>query len=176
MNYNGFYSISFGTSIGSGMGVLAFQDGKVVGADAAGVTYDGTYETNGTGSVNASILLNIPAGVLSNTINMITLDVFRGLKGEYRSPSETGRMARRAVEIAKRPSGLAFSLTPARLRKSVSVARPHSRVRISPRRSLQPDPPTAASRLRHRPLSSNSWTPVRRGAIGLLSSGASRRP
>ena len=41
----GFYSIAFGMK-GWGFGVAGFDTGEIVGADAAGATYDGTYTFN----------------------------------------------------------------------------------------------------------------------------------
>jgi hypothetical protein len=40
----GFYSISFSGAYGDGFGMLVLDTGLVVGADATGGTYDGTYE------------------------------------------------------------------------------------------------------------------------------------
>lgn len=63
MSYDGFYSISFGGAAGAGFGMLVLHNGQVVGADAAGVTYDGTYAPNAAGAVTANIVLSVPAGV-----------------------------------------------------------------------------------------------------------------
>ena len=42
----GFYSIAFTGMKGWGFGVVTFDTGEIVGADAAGATYDGTYTFN----------------------------------------------------------------------------------------------------------------------------------
>ena len=59
----GFYSISFSGAYGDGFGMLVLEDGLVVGADAAGGTYDGTYEKSLlAGFVNLAITATAPPG------------------------------------------------------------------------------------------------------------------
>ncbi len=60
----GFYSITYtGAAGGSGFGILVFDTGAVIGADAAGGRYDGTYVYNPkTEMIDAKVKLTVPAG------------------------------------------------------------------------------------------------------------------
>ncbi|HUZ75467.1 MAG TPA: hypothetical protein VMU87_20985 [Stellaceae bacterium] len=59
---NGFYSIVFGGAIGSGLGLIALQDGKLTGVDGGGGQYDGTYrEDPATGTIALRLEVLIPA-------------------------------------------------------------------------------------------------------------------
>lgn len=60
----GFYSISFTGEAGSGFGILVFSRGVIVGADAAGATYDGTYTEPASGQgFDILVMMRAPAGV-----------------------------------------------------------------------------------------------------------------
>jgi hypothetical protein len=59
-----FYAISFAGRGGTGGGVLVFDDsGVVVGVDAAGVTYDGTFKIE-HGRLEAKVQVGVPTGVV----------------------------------------------------------------------------------------------------------------
>ena len=59
-----FYAIYYTAVAGSGLGVLVFTNGVVVGADAGGGTYDGEYsESKDTGMLEGTLKLTMPAGV-----------------------------------------------------------------------------------------------------------------
>lgn len=45
MNREGFYAISYEGTAGAGFGVIVLDTGELVGADAMGGEYDGTYMT-----------------------------------------------------------------------------------------------------------------------------------
>ena len=61
---DGFFRIAFTGAAGSGFGILALHDGSIVGADAAGAIYDGTYaENHVTGEINISVTMAAPAGI-----------------------------------------------------------------------------------------------------------------
>jgi hypothetical protein len=47
---NGFYAAYLTGSAGQGLAMLVFRNGTVVGVDAAGVKYDGTYRDRVLGS------------------------------------------------------------------------------------------------------------------------------
>ncbi len=61
----GFYSITFAGAGGDfGSGVLVLDTGAVIGADVAGVRYDGTYAYNPkTEMIDAKVKLTVPPGV-----------------------------------------------------------------------------------------------------------------
>ena len=68
---DGFYSAYFTGVTGSSIGIFLFKGGIVVGADAGGGKYDGTYIVDsGTQDINASITFTMPVG--SNLITGIT--------------------------------------------------------------------------------------------------------
>jgi hypothetical protein len=60
---DGFYSIAFTGVAGSGFGILVFRRGAVVGADAAGATYDWTFRTNEDGTIGVEVVMKAPAGL-----------------------------------------------------------------------------------------------------------------
>lgn len=57
----GFYSVTYQGSGGLGVAVLVLNDGRVVGADAAGGLYDGQYRSHGDG-VGVTVTVTIPPG------------------------------------------------------------------------------------------------------------------
>ncbi len=60
---NGFYAIYYTGVTGSGIGVLAINNGIIVGADMMGGRYDGTYKQGATAGVyDAKIRIIIPPG------------------------------------------------------------------------------------------------------------------
>jgi hypothetical protein len=60
----GFYNIAFTGAKGSGFGNLVISRGTVVGADAAGSTYDGTYTHDPkTKTIKLNVTMSAPAGV-----------------------------------------------------------------------------------------------------------------
>ncbi|SRR5579883_1074213 len=60
----GFYRIAFTGVAGSGFGMLVFQKGTIAGADMAGATYDGTYQSNAETDLHEfQITVTFPAGV-----------------------------------------------------------------------------------------------------------------
>ena len=60
----GFYKVDYAGVWGLGFAVLVFDSGVVVGADAMGGTYDGTYEWNpATSQLHVQVQVKIPAGV-----------------------------------------------------------------------------------------------------------------
>lgn len=61
---DGFFQIAFTGTAGSGFGMLVLHKGVVVGADAAGASYDGSYTENEfTRELKFEITLSAPAGV-----------------------------------------------------------------------------------------------------------------
>lgn len=60
----GYYSITYmGATGASGFGMLALDNGEIIGADAGGVKYDGTYIYNeATKALDAKLTLTVPAG------------------------------------------------------------------------------------------------------------------
>ena len=64
MVQSGFYRIVFGGGVGTGVGLLAIHDGKIVGVDGGGGTYDGYYsEDTGAGTVTIHLEVTIPANM-----------------------------------------------------------------------------------------------------------------
>lgn len=60
----GFYSVAYTGLSGYGFGVVVLAAGTVVGADAAGGTYDGTYALNTlTGMIDLDVTISAPAGM-----------------------------------------------------------------------------------------------------------------
>jgi hypothetical protein len=61
---NGFYAIYYTGVSGTGIGVLAINNGVIVGADMLGGRYDGTYKPSSTtmGSYDANVRITIPPG------------------------------------------------------------------------------------------------------------------
>lgn len=61
----GFYSITFAGTTGNwGTGILVLDTGMVVGADAAGGTYDGTFAFNTRSElIDIDVVVGIPAGI-----------------------------------------------------------------------------------------------------------------
>jgi hypothetical protein len=58
---SGFYRIVFAGGFGSGVGLLAIQDGKIVGVDGGGGEYDGYYREDATAdSVTIHLEVTIP--------------------------------------------------------------------------------------------------------------------
>lgn len=58
-----FYSLTVAGSTGStGVGVLVFDSGLIVGVDEAGVRYDGEYRLD-RGRLEANIIVTVPPGV-----------------------------------------------------------------------------------------------------------------
>lgn len=59
----GFYAIYYTGIASSGLGLLAFKSGTVVGVDAVGGTFDGQYSINEeAGKLEGVLTLKIPAG------------------------------------------------------------------------------------------------------------------
>lgn len=60
---NAFYAIYYTGHAGSGFGLLAFLDGNVVGVDAAGGKFDGSYTVDiDTGILTGNICMHVAAG------------------------------------------------------------------------------------------------------------------
>lgn len=60
----GFYSIAFAGATGAGFGIIVLDTDLVVGVDATGVKYDGTYAFSPrSGKLEAHLKLTVPAGV-----------------------------------------------------------------------------------------------------------------
>lgn len=49
MSINGFYAAYLTGSVNQGFAMLVFRNGTIVGVDAGGVKYDGTYTNTGSG-------------------------------------------------------------------------------------------------------------------------------
>jgi hypothetical protein len=60
---NALYAMYYTGISGSGLGIAAFVNGVVSGADATGGIYDGTYSVDEGGAVSGKIRMSIPAGV-----------------------------------------------------------------------------------------------------------------
>ncbi len=59
-----FYAIYYTGVAGSGLGLLAFTRGIVIGVDVAGGRYDGEYSENeATGTMEGKLKLTMPPGV-----------------------------------------------------------------------------------------------------------------
>jgi len=56
---NGFYAAYLTGSAGQGFAMLVFRNGTIVGIDAAGVKYDGTYSDVGSG-IAVKLSVSIP--------------------------------------------------------------------------------------------------------------------
>lgn len=64
MTSDGFYSIVFQGATDWGVGTVVLSNGKVVGADVGGVTYDGTFKAGNTpGTLDIDVTANVPANV-----------------------------------------------------------------------------------------------------------------
>lgn len=60
----GFYRIAYGTELGRGLALVAFDTGRVIGTDITGSVWDGTYEFNPANNcIDAKLKLTIPPGV-----------------------------------------------------------------------------------------------------------------
>jgi hypothetical protein len=62
---SGFYRLVFAGGIGSGVGLLAIQDGKIVGIDVGGGEYNGSYQEDATADtvtihLEVTIAANMP--------------------------------------------------------------------------------------------------------------------
>ncbi|WP_347138846.1 hypothetical protein [Paracoccus sp. SSK6] len=57
----GFYALYYTGVAGFGHAVIVMKDGTIVGADATGGTYDGTYEAVGD-NIDIRVDLTVPAG------------------------------------------------------------------------------------------------------------------
>jgi hypothetical protein len=62
---NGMYSLAFRSGGTEGIGLLTFEDGTIYGVDAMGVLFDGSYAANDSGSVDATVKVTYPPGVVS---------------------------------------------------------------------------------------------------------------
>jgi hypothetical protein len=62
MPMDGIYSITFRGAADWGMGMLILQNGQVTGADASGVTYDGTFVDTGP-YIELHVTMSVPPGV-----------------------------------------------------------------------------------------------------------------
>jgi hypothetical protein len=63
---NGFYSIYFTGTTGSGFGLVALKDGTIIGADVTGGTFDGQYEVIGN-QIEGKFINKLPPGAMSIT-------------------------------------------------------------------------------------------------------------
>ncbi len=60
----GIFRIAYTGANGSGLGIVVLHNGSVVGADAGGGSYDGSYTENAnTKTVDIEVTLSMPAGV-----------------------------------------------------------------------------------------------------------------
>ena len=60
----GFYSINYTGTTGSGFGLITMDTGVIVGVDITGIEYDGTYEYDeGSKMIEAKIAAKVPIGV-----------------------------------------------------------------------------------------------------------------
>lgn len=60
---DGFYAGYFTGISGQGQAIFAMKDGALVGADAAGVTFDGDYSLANTGEMKGLVTVKVPAGI-----------------------------------------------------------------------------------------------------------------
>lgn len=61
---DGFFRITFTGIAGSGFGMLVLHDGLIVGADAAGAKYDGSYTDNSSiQALDFRVTMSAPAGI-----------------------------------------------------------------------------------------------------------------
>lgn len=58
---DGIYSITFRGAADWGIGLLILQQGTVIGADAGGVKYDGTFREEGE-TIEVNLTLTVPPG------------------------------------------------------------------------------------------------------------------
>ncbi len=63
---NGFYSVYFTGTSGSGFGLLALKDGVIVGVDVTGGKFDGQYQVAGD-HIEGGLRVSLPPGVISIT-------------------------------------------------------------------------------------------------------------
>ena len=62
--YQGFFRIAYTGATGVGLGIFVLQNGRVIGADAGGATYDGEYiEDVKAKTLKFTLTMNVPAGV-----------------------------------------------------------------------------------------------------------------
>lgn len=61
---NGFYSAFMSGEDGQGYALLVFRDGRIVGADPLGVTFDGQYAEDGDGWAGEVVVTAPPGGTL----------------------------------------------------------------------------------------------------------------
>ena len=59
---DGFYAITFRGAADWGMGMIIFHHGKLTGADAGGVVYDGEYQDRGA-IIHVKVAMKVPPGV-----------------------------------------------------------------------------------------------------------------
>ena len=60
----GFYSVAFRGNASWGIGLLAFETGKIIGVDIGGCCYDGDYTFNITNSkIDCHIKITVPPGI-----------------------------------------------------------------------------------------------------------------
>ena len=58
----GFYALYYTGIAGFGHAIVVMKDGSIIGADATGSIYDGTYEATGE-SIASKVKLTVPAGM-----------------------------------------------------------------------------------------------------------------
>lgn len=59
---DGFYSMTYRGAVDWGIGMLVLRNGVIVGADAAGALYDGSYREEGL-KVRIELTMSVPPGV-----------------------------------------------------------------------------------------------------------------
>ena len=73
---NALYAMYFTGVAGSGLGMVAFLDGVVAGADATGGIIDGTYKVDDAGKLVGSVKMSFPAGATLVTGGPVAADPF----------------------------------------------------------------------------------------------------
>ena len=65
MAVDGIYSVTFRGAADWGMGLLMFHRGVITGADASGVTFDGTYrDSDDSSAISAQVKMTVPPGTM----------------------------------------------------------------------------------------------------------------
>jgi hypothetical protein len=63
ISINGFYAAYLSGVVGQGFALLIFRNGRIVGADALGVLYDGNYSTEHEASYRVKLNIKFPANI-----------------------------------------------------------------------------------------------------------------
>jgi len=87
----GFWSVHYASEVAGGFGVIALDTGTVVGADATGGIWDGTYSFNNrSGMLDVRLRIKFPPHVLSTVTGEVASDGYEETY-EVALPNDLGR-------------------------------------------------------------------------------------